>query len=323
METNEMTSDPVLNDNLKEFQRNEQVEIPNTFKPGRKTFFVPIEQIIDNLPGFNCRGKINPSTCVELANEIQQKGLLFPPIVRPYTDERFPGKEYALVAGFRRFIAHKILKVKNIEVEIRTDLDERQARILNLTENLEREDLNMMQEARAFQVLKDVVGLSSKQIAKELNKSVAWVDIRLMALKLEPEIQDKVERGLITQAHIKDIATLSTPEERYEACNKITTAKLRGEIKKLKIGAPKPKKIFSKKNRVARDIYEMQDHMIEQFGNGSIERCPDEIKRLIQILGWVTADASDMEVFDTLRKIAEENRMQYQIPDDAFEALKN
>lgn len=292
-------------------------------KVGRVTHMVPMDEIISDLPGFNCRGKINPSSCVELANEIKEKGLLFPPVVRPYVDaQHFPGKKYALVAGFRRHMAHVILRRTHIEVEIRNDLNDRQARVLNLTENLEREDLTLMQEARAFQNLKDVIGLSSKQIGKELNRSTSWVDIRLMALDLEPEIQDKIEFGFLTQENIKQIHALEPGEERYEACKQLTTAKLRGDSRKVKIGKSKPKNPHTKKNRSSTDVYELQDHMLNEFGNGSLENCPLEIKRLIQVLGWTTGDASDMDVYTTLRRIAEEQGFDYSIPEEAFDFLK-
>lgn len=291
-------------------------------REGRKIHFVPMDEIITDLPGFNCRGKINPAECIELAQTIKEKGLLFPPIVRPFRDDNnYPGKKYALVAGFRRHMAHVINRAKEIEVEIR-DLSEADAAILNFTENLERQDLNIMQEARAFSRLQSRMGFSPQMIADKLHRSLPWVDVRIKALELEPEIQSDIERGFLTQSQIKDLHTIPPGEDRYEAVRQIKSAKLRGDKRKIQVGKKKPKNVHTKKKRDITDVFEMQDHLLEEFGNGSLSRCPIQIKRFIQLLGWTAGEASDMEIYTTLRKIAEEEGYSYNIPETALDFLK-
>jgi ParB/RepB/Spo0J family partition protein len=291
-------------------------------REGRKIHFVPMQEIITDLPGFNCRGKINPRDCIELAQTIKEKGLLFPPIVRPFRDDiNYPGKKYALVAGFRRHMAHIINRATEIEVEIR-DLTEADAAILNFTENLERQDLNIMQEARAFERLQSRLGFNPQMIADKLHRSLPWVDVRIKALDLETEIQTEIERGFLTQSQIKDIHSLPPGEDRYEAVRQIKSAKLRGDKRKVQVGKKKPRNVHSKKRREPTEIFEMQDHLLEEFGNGSLSRCPQEIKRIIQALGWAAGEASDMELYTTFRKIAEEEEYTYNIPDNALDFLK-
>jgi ParB/RepB/Spo0J family partition protein len=292
-------------------------------REGRKISVLRMDEIIADLPGFNCRGKIDPRTCIQLAQEIKEKGLLFPVIVRPFHDPiDYPGKKWALVAGYRRHMAHVINRAEEIEGEIRYNLTEADAAILNLTENLEREDLNIMQEARAFGRLRNRVGLSTKTIAEKLHRSVPWVEIRMMALELEPAIQSDIEKGMLTQNQIKDIHSLPEGEPRFAAVRMIKSAKLRGDKRKIQIGTKKPRNIHSKKRREPHEIFEMQDHMLEEFGNGSLSRCPFIIKKMIQILGWAAAEASDLEIYTSLREIAEQEGYAYSIPDDALSFLK-
>ena len=291
-------------------------------KEGRKIYVVPMDKIIANLPDFNCREKVNPADCIELAQEIKEKGLLFPVILRPYIDEiNFPGKEYALVAGYRRHMAHVINRSPTIEAEIRT-LSEADAALLNLTENLEREDLNFMQEARAFKRLQTRMGYSPDMIAMKLHRSPTWVAVRLKALELEPEIQNSIENGFLNQAQINQIYELPPGEQRYEAVRQLKSAKLRGDKRKPTFGKKKPKNPHTKKRRDIQDIFEMQDHMLEEFGGGSLDRCPFVIRRMIQALGWAAGEATDMELYAALRQIADNEKMFYQIPENALDYLK-
>ena len=292
----------------------------------RKVVELKISEIItdEDMPDFNCRGRIDPTSCVELSQKIKTQGLLFPIIVRPFHDEiSFPGKKWQAVAGYRRIMAHRILKRDTIEAFIKYDLDEVGAAILNLSENLDREDLNLMQEARAFGRLRTKLALSPKSIANHLGRSQPWVDVRLQALDLEPEIQTDIEHGMITQQQIKQIHGLPPGEPRFAAVRSIKSSKLRGDKRKVDIGPKKPRNVHAKKRRENNEIFEMQDHMLEEFGGGSLSRCPESVKCFIRMLGWAAGEATDMEVFTTLRKIAEQEKMEYRIPDDALDFLKN
>jgi ParB family transcriptional regulator, chromosome partitioning protein len=297
--------------------------VESELKEGRKIHIVPMSEIIANLPGFNCRGKINPSECIELAQEIKEKGLLFPVILRPFRDEvSYPGKKYAMVAGHRRHMAHVINKSETIEAEIRWNISEADATLLNLTENLEREDLNLIQEGNAFQRLQNRMGYSQDMIAAKLHRSLPWVVVRIKAIELEPEIQTAIKQKFLTQSEILQVWDLPPGESRYEAVRQIKSAKFRGDKRKIKIGPVKPKNVHAKKRRDVNDIFELQDHMLEEFGGGSLARCPDPVKKMIQALGWTAGEASDMEIYTTLRTVAEDEGMAYNIPESALAFLK-
>ena len=148
---------------------------------------------------FNCRGDILPIDVHDLALDIKERGLLQPVIVSPYTEEQEAetGYKYRLIAGFRRFTAHRVIQEKRILCIIRPDMvDEAEARLLNLTENTQRKDLNILQEARALTGLR-ALGVGEFDIAKRLGKSRGWVQVRCILLKLPEELHQEAAAGLI------------------------------------------------------------------------------------------------------------------------------
>ncbi|MFI9149511.1 ParB/RepB/Spo0J family partition protein [Streptomyces sp. NPDC053367] len=152
----------------------------------------------------------------ELANSIQQHGLLQPIVVRRLQDEG----GYELVAGERRFRANEI--AGNITIEAKILLAEGEAGITDMdsfkkamSENLNREDMLPMEEARGFKkVLDEEEGADPASIAKTFSKSVQYVTQRLALLNLRPEIQTAVDLGHIgTQAAVQ-IAALSKGNQK-------------------------------------------------------------------------------------------------------------
>jgi ParB family chromosome partitioning protein len=136
---------------------------------------------------FNCRGDFTYESVSELAESIKQYKLQIPIVLWPRSD--LPdGKKYMLVCGHRRYRAHELLREKTIFSLIRPDLDERKAKVINLIENIERNDLNVLQEAQALKRMYPIGG-SLRTIAKELNQSERWVHQRLRLLELPLDIQ--------------------------------------------------------------------------------------------------------------------------------------
>ena len=143
---------------------------------------------INSDSALNCRGDIAPIDVHGLAQDIKENGLMMPIIVMIYTDEeaKTHGKKYRLIAGFRRYAAHKLIKQELISASIREPMTEMDSRIFNLNENIQREDLNIKQEAKALKILKDL-GMNRDEAARKLGKSPGWVQIRFMLLAL-PEV---------------------------------------------------------------------------------------------------------------------------------------
>lgn len=180
---------------------------------------------------FNCRDEFMLESVRELADSITEVGRLIHPIlVQPWTKK--PGYEFRLIAGHRRFKAMTIfLQATEIPAVILTDLTDRQAQLLNLLENLERKDLNMLEEARAVQRLYPK-GAPWRQITRELKQSTDWVCARLALVKMPEEIQQKAAAGLLSAANIRRLASMER-DEQMKAANQIVDARKRGRGNRL------------------------------------------------------------------------------------------
>src|SRR5262245_14130389 len=102
---------------------------------------VPMDQIFSD-DDFNCRGRIAPIDVIDLAKSIEEVGLQQPIVVQPYKHPLNPKILYRIMAGHRRFMAFRVNKSDKIPAFIREGLTDFEARLLNLTENLKRQDLN-------------------------------------------------------------------------------------------------------------------------------------------------------------------------------------
>ncbi len=142
----------------------------------------------------------------ELASSIAEKGVLQPLLVRP------KGKGYEIVAGERRFRAAKLAGLTEVPVVVR-ELDDRETLEIALIENLQRENLNPLEEARAFQGLLEL-GLTQEQLAKTLGKGRSTIANGLRLLNLSRDAQKALEDGLISAGHAR--AILSRPASQQE-----------------------------------------------------------------------------------------------------------
>jgi len=146
----------------------------------------------------------------ELAESIREHGLIEPITVRPNY-----GGRYEIVLGERRFRACKLIKLPAIKCQIR-DISDSQKLELQLTENLQRSDLNPLEEAEAFQRLVREFGYSHAKIARRIGKSRFYVTNKIRLLRLDPDIQNALREGKITEGHARAILGLSRAE-RVEA----------------------------------------------------------------------------------------------------------
>jgi uncharacterized protein YjiS (DUF1127 family) len=195
---------------------------------------------------FNCRGEIAPIDVTDLSRSMDAHGLA--------TADRGPAVQRGDAGQDRQEVPDRLRTPPSqgrdlapLEDDSRhhqVHLTEAEARIRNLSENLNRKDLNVMQEARALKNLKDA-GLSQDDVARELNKSRGWVQIRFMLLDLQPEIQHEAAAGLLNQEQIRELYTLrGDPDAQAEAVRTIKDARDRGE-KPPKLKKP-PKSVHAK-----------------------------------------------------------------------------
>jgi ParB family chromosome partitioning protein len=150
------------------------------------------------------RSDFSEEKIAELTKSIEKDGLLQPVLVRP------EGSDYQLVAGERRWQACKRLGYKTIaaKIIIANDIETQE---IALVENLQRDNLNAIEEARGYQRLIDLKGCKQREVAEAVSKNETTISNALRLLKLPEEVQDLMFDGLLTSGHGR--AILSVPEE--------------------------------------------------------------------------------------------------------------
>lgn len=260
---------------------------------------IPLEDVHADAD-FNCRGDILPIDVHELALDIKERGLLQPVIVSPYTEEQQVelGYKYRLIAGFRRFTAHRVIQAKRILCIIRPDMvDEAEARLLNLTENTQRKDLNILQEARALTGLR-ALGVNEFDIAKRLGMSRGWVQIRCILLKLPVEVHEEAAAGLIKQTQIRDLYSIYIKDGKdtmFEAIKRIKTAGVRG--KKIPTINPAKTDVNIKRQRSRAEMFQMIERMLENDMGGLQTRA----------LAWAAGEITTATFFKDMEEYSSEH----------------
>ena len=143
---------------------------------------------------FQPRENFDQSSIEELAQSIKEKGVIQPLLVRRR------GDNYELIAGERRFRASNILGLKEIPVIVR-DVSDQDSLELALIENIQREGLNPIEEAHAYQHLMDKFKVTQEKISEVLGKARVTITNTLRLLKLPHEIQEEMKKGRISFAH--------------------------------------------------------------------------------------------------------------------------
>lgn len=177
-----------------------QTETPATTAHGLAS--IPVAEIEPhpNQP----RRRFDEAALDELAKSIAQRGVIQPVIVRPLANGR-----YQLVAGERRWRAAQKARLHEIPAIVR-ELGEREVTALALIENLQREDLNPIEEASAYQRLSEDEGLSQAELAKLVDKSRSHVANLMRLLVLPGEVQSMLEDGRLSMGHAR--ALIGTPD---------------------------------------------------------------------------------------------------------------
>ncbi len=151
-------------------------------------------------PGrFQPRRPISQESLKELCDSIKEKGVIQPVVVR-----RLPGGGYELIAGERRYRACQRLGIESIPAMIK-QVGDQEALEMALVENLQRENLNPMEEARGYQRLAQEFGLTQEEMARKVGKDRSTVANALRLLALPPEVQMMVEDGSLSAGHARAV----------------------------------------------------------------------------------------------------------------------
>ena len=150
----------------------------------------------------------------ELADSIRQYGVLQPLLVQKR------GDLYEIIAGERRWRAAKMAGIKEIPVVIR-EYGKQQAMEIALIENVQREDLNPIEEAIAYQRLMQEFHLKQEEIAERVSKNRSTITNSMRLLNLVPEVQQMLVEGLISSGHARSLLALSDPEQQILLAERI------------------------------------------------------------------------------------------------------
>ena len=230
----------------------------------------------------------------ELADSIKQVGMLEPPLVQDRKDH------YEIIAGERRWRAAKLAGLKEIPVIIR-DYSEREIMEISLIENIQREDLNPIEEAQAFKRLLTEFNLKQDEVAERVSKSRAAVTNSIRLLKLSDDVQQMVIDDMISTGHARALLAIEDHEEQYSLAQKIFDEKLSvRDVEKLVKNLHKPVKPKKLDDKTMQAIYlDIEERLKQRLstkvtvtskgeGIGKIEiefYSHDDLDRLLDMIG--------------------------------------
>ena len=164
------------------------------------------------------RVDMRPESLSELADSIKSRGLVQPILVRPLSTPRKPGESqrYEIIAGERRWLAAQMAGLAEIPAVIR-DVPDEAAVAMSLIENIQREDLNPLEEARALLRLIEEFGLTHQAAAEAVGRSRAAVSNLLRLMELADEVKELLERRSIEMGHARALLGLTARRQQIEA----------------------------------------------------------------------------------------------------------
>lgn len=195
--------------------------------------YLPVTDLIPN--SMQPRKNFDPDRLKALEESIRDHGVLQPIIVRP------KGGQYEIVAGERRWRASSGAGLESVPCIVR-DLDDRENMLMALIENMQREDLDPIEEAEAFLEMSDAYGLTHAEISKTVGRSRPYITNSLRLLKLPEEIQAFVSDRQLSGGHARALAGVTNEEQMVQYAKKCVARNLSvRELEKLIRDAAKPK----------------------------------------------------------------------------------
>lgn len=230
----------------------------------------------------------------ELADSIKQFGLLQPILVQDRKDY------YEIIAGERRWRAARLAGLKEVPVIIKNYTDQEIVEIA-LIENIQREDLNPIEEAQAYKRLLEEFNLKQDEVAERVSKSRAAVTNSIRLLKLNDKVQQMVIDDMISTGHARALLAVEDEEEQYALAQKIFDEKLSvREIEKLVKNLHKPAKAKKLDDKALQAIYlDIEDRLKQRLstkvavtskgeGAGKIEiefYSHEDLDRILEMIG--------------------------------------
>ncbi len=244
------------------------------------------------------RKNFNEDKIHELAESIKQHGLIEPLIVQK-------GKKgfYTIIAGERRWRAAREAGIKEIPVIVK-DYTDQQVMEIALIENIQREDLNAIEEAEAYERLIKDFNLKQDEVAERVSKSRVAITNSLRLLKLDPRVREMIIEDKIKSGHARALLSITDPEEQYRLAvmifdNSMSVRETEKMVKKYLADKDKPAKEIKEKDTQTELIYKDYEEKLKTVigtkvninnkgkGKGKIEIeyfSPDEFDRIISMM---------------------------------------
>ena len=240
----------------------------------------------------------DPTSLEELANSIREFGILQPLVVRPVAEGR-----YELIAGERRLRAAKLAGLKSVPVTVRSATNETSLE-LALIENVQRENINALECAKAYRLLIDEFGLTQEQVAEKVGKSRVTITNTLRLLKLPKRVQEGVGNGVITEGHARALLGFDNEAHQLAVYDQIisrgltvhdveqqakphTKTKAKAKSAPAKSGSADPNE--GALEEALSTFFGTPVHIRKQSGTGEMAiqfYSDDDLERILEILGF-------------------------------------
>lgn len=254
--------------------------------PGRREVELPIEEIRPN--PYQPRKEFDKKALEELSESIKTHGIFTPLLVRKSVSG------YDLITGERRLRAAKMAGLKTVPA-IQVEFTEEQMMEIAILENVQREDLNPIEEAAAYESLIQKLGYTQEKLAERVGKSREYCANIMRLLKLPEDVQSMVVNKQLTMSHVRPLLSLNDEEEIYEAAekikkNKMSVREVEAYVRDVNSGGQKkPKK--KEKDPMIRDL-EIQ--LSEKLGTQVVfskksftisYHDTDDLNRILELIG--------------------------------------
>lgn len=238
------------------------------------------------------RRNFDPDKISELANSITEHGIIQPLVVRKKDGQ------YEIVAGERRWRASREAGLKSVPCIVREFSDEENM-LIAIIENMQREDLNPIEEAMGLEQMMKTYGMTQEEISRSVSKSRPYISNMLRLLKLPEEVRTFVEEGKISTGHARALINVGNSEKQRKLCQMIVKEGISvRQIESLAADEKKPRRKPLKKVKTAetlsierelKELYGTKVSINQKGSKGSIELefySHDELNRLIDMLKY-------------------------------------
>jgi ParB family chromosome partitioning protein len=227
------------------------------------------------------RQNFDEDSLAELADSIKQFG-----VVEPLVVVKRKGY-YELIAGERRWRAARLAGLKEVPVVIKDYTDQEVVEIA-LIENIQREDLNPIEEAHAYQRLIEEFSLTQEEVAERVSKSRSTVTNALRLLKLTDKVQQMLVDDMLSTGHVRTLITIDNPELQYEVAmyifdNKLSVRETEAYVKKILSGKPVKKESEKNENDLSFLYKDIEEKLKNALGTKTSIKAKNNNKGKIEI----------------------------------------